>query len=333
MTRTFPSFSPSLKKWLVLTVRVVVLIALLAYAFARVDVHELQRELMHSRWSLVLVGTLLVGSGIPIAAWRWQMILAGLGAPLRFEIAARLTLIGLFLSQFLPGMVGSDAARIWLTMQAGCGVKDAFNSVAIDRLMMVLVLLVLAVLAIPGLANQMGIDHLQWAAVLLLAATVLGTALLMSGDRLPRRLQRWRAFRAVGYLAADARRIFLSWPLSAALLGISLLSYLAMVGAMYCFAGALGPISELWSFALLVPPVLLVSTLPLSIGGWGTREVAAVLLWGTVGVEAGRALLISVLFGAATLLVSLPGIFFFRSGRAARISPVPASPAAGSTTE
>ena len=79
-----------------------------------------------------------------------------------------------------------------------------------------------------------------------------------------------------------------------------------MISAMYFFAGALGQTTELWSFALLVPPVLL---------------------------DAGRALLISVLFGVANLVVSLPGIFFVRSGRAGLIPPEPAPLAPGSTTE
>jgi Lysylphosphatidylglycerol synthase TM region len=129
MARIFPSISPFRKTWLVAIARVVVLIALLAFAFARVDVHELQRELIQSRSSLVLAATVLVALGVPIAAWRWQLILAGMGATLRFELAARLTLVGLFLSQFLPGVVGSDAARIWLTTQAGISAGDDHDGI------------------------------------------------------------------------------------------------------------------------------------------------------------------------------------------------------------
>ncbi len=54
MARILPSFSPLLRKWLFLAARLAVLGTLLAYAFARVDVHELQRQLMQSQLSLVL---------------------------------------------------------------------------------------------------------------------------------------------------------------------------------------------------------------------------------------------------------------------------------------
>jgi glycosyltransferase 2 family protein len=321
MARILPSFSPSLSKWLLLTARLAILVLLLGYAFGRADIHELQRGLMQSQWTLVLAGIMLAALGIPVAAWRWQLILAGLGAPLRFGMAARLTVIGLFLSQILPGMVGSDAARIWLTVRTGCKIKDAVNSVALDRLMMLISLLGLVVLALPVLARSLDMDRLQWIVPLLLAGAVLSTALLMLADRLPQTLQRWRVFRAIGYLATDARTIFLSWPLNAVLLAISLLSYLNMSGAMYLFAVALGQSTALWPFVLLVPPVLLAHTLPISMGGWGTREVAAVVLWGSIGIGPGTALLISVLFGVANLVVSLPGVFFLGSGRSFATKP------------
>jgi uncharacterized membrane protein YbhN (UPF0104 family) len=307
MAQIFPLFSPFVHKALVLVARVAILAIFLVYAFRRADIHELQRALMQSQWRPMLAGVVLAALGIPIAAWRWQLILAGLGARLPFVLTTRLTVTGLFLSQFLPGVAGSDLARIWLTKRAGCGVREAFNSVALDRLMMLLVLLFMVVLAMPALAHQLDLDRLQWMALLLLVGAVLSTALLMLGDRLPQALQRRRAFRAVGYLAADARAILLSWPLSAGLLGISLLSYLSSISSMYLFAAALGQNTEFWSFMVLVPPVLLVSTLPISIGGWGTREAAAVFLWSAGGISAGNALLISVLFGLASMVVSLPG--------------------------
>lgn len=329
MARIFCSF-PSFGKWpVLLTARVMILIIFLAYALQRVDLRELQIGLMKSQWGLLLAGTLFVALGIPIAAWRWQLILAGLGAQLRFVTMTRLIIIGLFLSQFLPGMVGGDVARIWLTTQAGCGVKDAFNSVTLDRLMMLLVLLSLVLFAVPVLERRLNIYDLQWLAILFLAGGVFSTALLMLGDRLAQTLQRWRAFRAIGYLAADARIIFLSWPLSAALLGISLLSYANMSASMYLFAAALGQNIEIWSFILLVPPVLLVHTLPISIGGWGTREIAAVLLWETIGIGATNAVLISVMFGVANLVISLPGVFLVRS-RKRDVVPVRPQPPASS---
>jgi hypothetical protein len=99
MARLLPSFSPLLRKSFVLAGRIAVLVTLLIYAFSRVEVRELQRGLLQAQWSLVLAGTAFVALRVPVAAWRWQLILGGLGAAMRLELAARFTVIGLFLSR------------------------------------------------------------------------------------------------------------------------------------------------------------------------------------------------------------------------------------------
>ncbi len=61
-----------------------------------------------------------------------------------------------------------------------------------------------------------------------------------------------------------------------------------------------------WSQALLlILPVLLVATIPLSIAGWGTRETAMVLAFGYAGLPESDGLIVSVLFGIAMFAKSV----------------------------
>jgi len=59
------------------------------------------------------------------------------------------------------------------------------------------------------------------------------------------------------------------------------------------------------------PVLLLAHVFPISIGGWGVREAAAVALLGLTGVDATSALLVSVMFGALLVLATLPGAVFW----------------------
>ena len=66
--------------------------------------------------------------------------------------------------------------------------------------------------------------------------------------------------------------------------------------------------------ALPLPDVVVMWTvmigavlIPISIGGWGLRELAVISLLATYGVAPERALLFSVCFGLALALGSLPG--------------------------
>ena len=58
---------------------------------------------------------------------------------------------------------------------------------------------------------------------------------------------------------------------------------------------------------VLIPPVVLVSTIPISIAGWGVREAAMITLLALVGVAKADAFVLSVLFGLLTFGLSLPG--------------------------
>jgi hypothetical protein len=50
-----------------------------------------------------------------------------------------------------------------------------------------------------------------------------------------------------------------------------------------------------------------ISIIPVSVGGWGLRELAVVSVLGDYGVAPERALLFSVCFGLVFIVGSLPG--------------------------
>jgi uncharacterized membrane protein YbhN (UPF0104 family) len=68
---------------------------------------------------------------------------------------------------------------------------------------------------------------------------------------------------------------------------------------------------------VLTPLIVLAAMLPISLGGWGVREGAAILLFGLVGLTRSDALALSVVFGLCTVAVSLPGsVLWFVQDRA-----------------
>ena len=58
----------------------------------------------------------------------------------------------------------------------------------------------------------------------------------------------------------------------------------------------------------LIQPVLLITSLPISIGGWGIREAAMIAIFALVGVPSSAAMVLSVQFGLLAMLVSTPGL-------------------------
>jgi Na+/H+-dicarboxylate symporter len=65
----------------------------------------------------------------------------------------------------------------------------------------------------------------------------------------------------------------------------------------------------------LVPPVLLISSVPISIAGWGVRETSMIAAFGFAGLAGDDGLVLSVLFGAASFVVgAIGGIVWIGSG-------------------
>ena len=70
--------------------------------------------------------------------------------------------------------------------------------------------------------------------------------------------------------------------------------------------GLVLPVSDA---AVLFTVMIGVALVPISISGWGLRELAVILLLGNHGIAPERALLFSVCFGLVLALGSLPGVF------------------------
>ena len=72
---------------------------------------------------------------------------------------------------------------------------------------------------------------------------------------------------------------------------------------------------ELSQVLLLIPPVTLIATIPVSIAGWGVRESAMVLAFSYAGLAESDGLIILVLLGVTTLAVgAIGGIVWITSG-------------------
>ena len=64
-------------------------------------------------------------------------------------------------------------------------------------------------------------------------------------------------------------------------------------------------------FSILFVSVILISTIPISIAGWGVRENLMVLMMSGLGLSNEISLSLSVIFGLVMLLVGLPGGILF----------------------
>lgn len=277
----------------------------------------------------LLPAIVLIWSTTFVSAWRWSIVIRSLrpAAALRptYWRLWSLYWIGQFFNQLLPSGLGGDGMRMWLLRRTGLPTGTAITSVVVDRVaaLAAIALLVAAVLpfAFDG-ANGNAVPVWLWGVV---AACAFGVAFVagMGAVRLPasalfasslfanpliRGLRRlgadfWTLMRQPGHLAAA--------------LGASVVVQMLGAASVYAIAQSLGVRVGLLPCLALMPIVVLATAVPVSIAGWGVREVAMVAVLATIGVAQESALLISVFYGGIAVATSLPGGVLWLFGRRA----------------
>jgi uncharacterized membrane protein YbhN (UPF0104 family) len=250
---------------------------------------------------------------------RWLVVINANGSKLGLKTALQVVLIGHFFNQALPSSVGGDAVRVWCAYRAGLTFGVAANTVIIDRAVTMFSLLLLSAAGLPWLFDIVTDPVARWALSTVICAGVAGFGAFLALRRLPQGVTRWRAVRALLAVSALARNVMFNARYALPAILLSVLSLVGFAVIVYCLARAMQLDVTLLDCILLVPPVILVTVVPISIAGWGVREGAMVVAFGFINVPASAAFAVSVLFGLTLAAASLPGsLIWWLSGYSVR---------------
>ncbi len=301
-----------MKKLLVFSLKLAVSLGLIAWLAARVDLAPLGARLgaADAGWTLAALGAF--AAQLLVAAVRWARIQQAIEAPLGVRDAIELALIGQFFSQTLPSAIGGDAVRAALAARRGLPATRAASGVLVDRGTALVVLVAIIALCLPLTATVAPDPALLILLGALVAGTLSGLGLLALAER--HLLSRFAPGRIVSFataLAGDLRAALLRPDIVALAVAV----HLGVIATMWLLAQALGIAAGFAACLVLVPPIVLLTTLPISLAGWGVREGAAVAGFALVGVPAGEALALSVAFGLTQIAAGLPGLVLWLKGR------------------
>jgi uncharacterized membrane protein YbhN (UPF0104 family) len=244
---------------------------------------------------------------IPLVALRWNEILQALaGCRQRITAMIAVTAIGQFFAQVLPNVVG-DGMRAWLLTRLGGGWRNAVTSVVIDRGVGVGLMIALAcgILLLPSALSALA-GYRDAVLVMYGAMLMAGLGGLLLVPLLVPLLERWRLTRELGAFAAAARRVLIG-PRSPAILAVACLVHALTIFVIWSLGRAQGLALPVSDAAVLFTVMVGISIIPISVGGWGLRELAVVSVLSDHGVAPERALLFSVCFGLVFIVGSLPG--------------------------
>src|SRR5436853_1999463 len=233
---------------------------------------------------LYLIGAFLfLALAYLTAILRWKLLLRAQGLVVTYMRALKLTFIGFFFNNVLPGLTGGDIVKAVMIAQDHPEERPAaVGTVIVDR---VLGLIVLALMSAGVLVFTF--DKYREAAIAVFGFLgVTAVALVLFFSRRVRRAIRldelMKRLSGAGILKKLDRAFFLYRSQKKTVLeavALSVVSHCGNIGAIVCFGLGIGldksaglEGNPVVAYLATVPIILIVSSIPLLPGGWGVGE-------------------------------------------------------------
>lgn len=224
---------------------------------------------------------------------RWWFLLRSVHIHLSFFHVLRISIIGIFTSNFLPSTIGGDLVRL-VAVSANVEMKErAAASVIIDRLLGLLSRFVLLPFSLP-LIIRASPDLFDTISPVILPGMPWFEKL---------KVQMQKVFEALGFWIKHPRTLL-------AALCISWIGLAMYICGLWVVARELGIDVTMMNVAAVMGITYFITLLPISLNGFGLRELGMVTLYVYYGGTLEQATALALITRVLIMAVSFLGAFF-----------------------
>jgi glycosyltransferase 2 family protein len=310
-----------MRQILLSTIKILISAALLYFALRKANFSNLASRIDVASVGWIGMAIAVTFLQIFVGVLRWREVSAECGAPLATRQAMRFNVIGTFFNQTLPSAIGGDAVRLWLVARAGAGWRAATYSIFVDRAIGLIALAIIVVASLPWSYNLIGDPNGRSALLFVdFAALAGGIGFLVLGRLHWPWLKRWWGTHHLHACSVIANRVILSRERGPKVAALSVLVHVLAVVIAWCVVRSIAAPVLFGQIFQLIPPVMLITMVPISIAGWGLRETAMGLAFGYAGLMTNEGVNVSLLFGAVSFIVGAFGglVWVFSAEKAAQ---------------
>lgn len=286
--------------------RVAVSAGLVAYMISRLDLENMGRFVRRADLGLVLVTLVTVFIDRSFMVMRWIGLVEALEIRVPRLRVVKIFFLSTFFGSFLPSGVGGEAVRAMSFTRLTSKGVESVASVVMDRWLGLLSMLLMGLLSLTAFYHVYPHPALLGVVVVLSVGAIVGLMFLLSRRMHARAVglgvDNWiaRGAQAMGRYRDRLGTLVVVLLLSIGVQGLRILQ-------AYLLSEAMALDTPLIYFLCFIPPILIVTMLPISVGGWGTANVAYVALFSQVGMDPDGAFVLSVLILALGIVGNLPG--------------------------
>ncbi|MGD8243153.1 MAG: lysylphosphatidylglycerol synthase transmembrane domain-containing protein, partial [Desulfobacterales bacterium] len=289
---------PSLKyRYLIRSIGIVLLVVILT----RVDLGDVGRQLQNCRPLAVVLAIFLIVPQVALRAYRWQGLMARLAIRCSWRQALIFYFTGIFVGLVTPGRLGELAKGVFLKQYGIASIGRSLPSVLADRILDLLVLMGLALLALPYLDLMPHAGKVSLLMLGLMAVFIaLGLKWLTTSSQLSVFAVKIRKRLKTNWSGSLDDFVAGSRTLIAPGLWTSLVWTVAGYAVFFIqttsIGYALGLPADFMTIAMVVSISILVGFIPITFAGLGTRDAVLIFLFGQTGVSETAALGFAILY-------------------------------------
>lgn len=273
-------------KKLIAVLKICLSIAALFFVFTKIDISTLISTFSHIGYLLMILALVLFVFSKLMSAIRLNLFFKSIGLVLGSKFNLKLYLLGMYYNLFLPGGIGGDGYKIWiLSKNSMIRPRKIFWAVLLDRLtgMMALFCLAVALSLFIEVKTSFPFKIYVW---VLIPVAILSFYLL---------IRRYFPDFTDGYKKTTFQAFV-----------VQILQILSAAAIFLSLGGSGGMTTYLFLFLISS----IVASLPITIGGVGSREI--VFLYGSqiLGLDQNLSIALSLAFYFITAFTSFWGIIF-----------------------
>lgn len=288
-------------------------IALLVWLFRRVGWSAVRAEIASADLAMLALYVSVSLAATAVSALKWRSLAGALGMREPFSRMMLLYMVGYFFNNVLPSSVGGDVVRSYELGRRHQRLADATASVFMERFTGFTVLLVWALAAAAARPSFMADPRILLGAGVAVGAYLTLTLAVFHRPALEALRARLRLPVLAGLLrrAASLQDAILRYRENRRALGEafgwSAVFYALTVFTTLAGCATFGAAPALGDLFIAVPVMLLLFSVPISIGGIGLQEWAFFTVLTRIGVPAPAALSLGVIFRVRNIVLGLAG--------------------------
>ena len=281
--------------------------------FFMVDLDELVLNLKKINISALIPCFFLLLFQLFFQTIRWHIFLKLQNIQISIYKLIQIYWAGLTFNQILPSSIGGDLVRIGLTKNRDIKIVDVTTSIFLERLIGLVVLSLMALISfyVFGVYNKL-FNYSFIISILPLVIILIPLSIIYFKEIITKFVKFKFINDLFNLINFGLENLYKHKKETFYIINLSFLAHLTFIIVFLITINNITGLNNYFELFSIASFVMIITAIPISLGGWGLREISLISVLLPFGVQPESAIAIGIITGLILLFFSIPGILFLK---------------------